>query len=152
MKVKQYFPKIKEYIISSPAQQWEKIKEELNEVRAELEKKVFEFEKDKYIEELLDTVQAIYTYNYILKTCCYETFKICSKSYEREEIVDRIYYYSKQDLNADSLHTLIEMQNLSQEILYLVFISSNRDKKEFKCNLLKHYEKIISRDIEICEI
>lgn len=147
MKIIKYFPKIKEYTLTSPAQQWQKIKEELNEVRAELEKKVFE--KDKYIEELLDTVQAIYTYNYILKTCCYETFKTCSKSYEREEIVDRIYYYSKQDLNADSLHTLIEMQNLSQEILYLVFVSSNRDKKEFKCNLLKHYEKMLDRKLEM---
>jgi len=147
VKIIKYFPKIKEYILFSPAQQVGKIQEELKEVIEELEKKVFE--KEKYIEELLDTVQAIYTYNYILKTCCYETFKPCSKSYEREEIVDRIYYYSKQDLNADSLHTLIEMQILSQEILYLVFVSSNRNKKEFKSNLLKHYEKMLDRKLEM---
>jgi len=151
MKIINYFPKVQEYILLSPALQVEKIQEELNEVIQELEKKVFEFEKDKYIEELLDTVQAIYTYNYILKTCCYETFKPCSKSYEREEIVDKIYCYSKDYLNADSLSTLVKMQDLSQEILYLVFLASGRNKKEFKCNLLKHLEKILSRDVEIVE-
>lgn len=148
MKIINYFPKIKEYISTTPAQQIEKIKEEIKEVRAELKEKLRD--KKKVIEEMLDTVQAIYTLNYILNVPYHSCISLSKCNLNLKELEGNFTFYLSytKNLNIDGLYNLVKLQDIQQEILYFVFLLCNKNKFTFTEKLEKHLEKMKSRNLE----
>lgn len=149
MEIINYFPKIKEYISATPAQQKDKILEEIKEVRAELKEKMRD--KKKVIEEMLDTVQAIYTLNYILKCPAYCSINLTKLNLELKQIDSKFKDYNNLNLSVIDLNSVVKLQEIQQEILYFVFLLSGKNKFIFIKNLEKHLEKMKKRGVEfIC--
>ena len=148
MEIINFFPKIKEYINCTPAQQKEKVIEEIKEVRAELEVRFRD--KKKVVEELLDTVQAIYTLNYILNVPYHSCISLSKCNLKIKELDGNFTFYLSyvKNLNVDDLYCLVKLQDIQQEILYFVFLLCNKNKFTFTEKLEKHLEKMKSRNLE----
>lgn len=149
MEIINYFPKIKEYTSATPAQQKEKVIEEIKEVMAEVG--IFRYrDKNKIIEELLDTVQAIYTLNFMLNVSYHSCISLNKCNISLKELYDNFIFYLSyvKNLNIDDLCCLFKLQEIQQEILYFVFLLSGKNKFIFIKNLEKHLEKMKSRNLE----
>ena len=148
MEIINYFPKIKEYISATPAQQKEKILEEIKEVRAELNKKFIDL--GKLIEEMLDTVQAIYTLNYILNVPYHNSINLSKCNLNLKELDGSFTFYLSyvKNLNIDDLYSLVKLQEIQQEILYFVFLLCDKNKFNFVEKLEEHFKKMESRNLE----
>lgn len=148
MEIINYFPKIKEYTSATPAQQKEKILEEVKEVRAEYDEKFINL--GKLIEEMLDTVQAIYTLNYILNVPYHSCISLSKFNVNLKELDGSFLYYLSyvKNLNVDDLYNLVKLQEIQQEILYFVFLLSDKNKFNFVEKLEEHFKKMKSRNLE----